>query len=266
MSKEIYQTIEKHGLYIVIPYQIYTRRKVAAQAKLILGEIMALLKVETPFVWAGNAHFGKLFGIKGETASYHINRLMKLGFITRQIFKHGCNDSLCPIQKLENHRHIYPTSALLDISNSLSSRLKEPSQTPSKEELQIEINSNTSETLPNGKSRQVEKANKKESSRCPLLLKEKYPSLAKKYPGGHNECVEFITSIEAEFKSGRKFVSYGKQFGTLHKILRAGYSFEEINSCIVRMEENNFWREKGWDFGDVANVIGKGGTQYGKSG
>ena len=138
-------------------------------------------------------------------------------------------------------------------------------QTKDTEEEPVKEEINTSETLPHGKSQQVE-ANKKENSRCPLLLKDKYPNLAEKYPGGHGECVEFINSIEEEFKTGRRFVNYGKQFGALHKILRAGYSFEEINDCIVRMEENNFWREKGWDFGDVANVIGKGGTQYGKSG
>ena len=138
-------------------------------------------------------------------------------------------------------------------------------QTKDTEEEPVKEEINTSETLPHGKSQQVG-ANKKENSRCPLLLKDKYPNLAEKYPGGHGECVEFINSIEEEFKTGRRFVNYGKQFGALHKILRAGYSFEEINDCIVRMEENNFWREKGWDFGDVANVIGKRGTQYGKSG
>ena len=247
MRKETYQTIEKHGLYIVIPYQIYTRKKMAAQAKLILGEIMALLKIETPFVWAGNSHFGRIFGLKDATVSYHINRLVGLGFIIRQIFKHGCSDPLCPIQKHENHRHIYPTAALLDISNSLSSRFKEPSQTTSKEELQIETNSNTSETLPNGKPRQVERVNKRESSRCPLLLKEKYPTLAEKYPNGHAECTEFIDSIQNEYKNGRRFVNYAKQLGALHKILQAGYDFEEINNCIDKMEKNPFWREKGWD-------------------
>ena len=128
---------------------------------------------------------------------------------------------------------------------------------PIKEEL------NTSETLPNGKSRQVERANIRENTRCPLLLKEKYPALVEKYPNGHQECTEFISSIEQEFKDGKKFVNYGKQLGALHKILRAEYSFEQINNCIVRMDENDFWRDKGWDFADVANVIGKGGKQYG---
>lgn len=156
-----------------------------------------------------------------------------------------------------------PHPSLLDISNTLSSRFKEPSQAPSKEDLHSQINNNTSETSPNGKSRQFEKANKRENFRCPLLLKEKYPSLVEKYPNGHQECTEFISSIEQEFKNGRKFVNYGKQLGALHKILRAGYTFEQINSCIVKMDETDFWRDKGWDFANVANVIGKGGKQYG---
>lgn len=250
MSKETYQTIEKHGLYIVIPYQIYTRKKVAAQAKLILGEIMALLKIETPFVWAGNSHFGGIFGLEDSTVSYHIGRLAELGFITTKVFKYGCDDPLCPIQKKENHRHIYPTSALLDISNSLSSRFKEPSQMASKEELQIEIN-NTSEAIP----RQIKKANKKENTGCPLLLREKYPSLAEKYPGGHGECVEFISTVEEE--KGHKFINLPKQFGIVHRILRAGFDFDDMNKALDEIKKNNFYQDKGWDFATVAQWLEK---------
>jgi len=128
-----------------------------------------------------------------------------------------------------------------------------------KEETVKENLNYNSETSPNSKSRQIEKANKKENSRCPLLLKEKYPTLVEKYPNGHAECIEFIDSIQDEYKNGRRFVNYAKQLGALHKILRAGYDFKEINNCIDKMEKNPFWREKGWDFTNVANVIEKGG-------
>lgn len=257
MTKKTDKPTEKHGLYIVIPYKIYSQKDLSAQAKLILGEIIALLKIETPFVWASNKHFGKLFRLAESTASYHINKLVDQGYIRTRVFKKGCSDPKCPIPEKENHRHIYPTSILLDVSNSLSSRMKEPYQVPSKEDLHSQINSNTSKTFPHGKSRQSN--SNKGKYRCPLLLPEKYPRLVEKYPNGHAECIEFIGSIQDAYRNGRKFINYAKQFQALHKILRAGYDFKEINACIDKMDKNSFWKEKGWDFTNVANVVEKGG-------
>ncbi|MCL5432308.1 MAG: helix-turn-helix domain-containing protein [Patescibacteria group bacterium] len=124
---------------------------------------------------------------------------------------------------------------------------KDTEEEPIKEEL-----SNTSETLPDGKSRQVG-ANKKENSRCPLLLKEKYPSLADKYPGGHSECVEFIAAVEEE--KGHKFINLPKQFGIVHRILRAGFDFNDMNRALDAIQKNNFYQDKGWDFATVAQWL-----------
>lgn len=261
MSKKTDKPIEKHGLYIVIPYKIYSQKDLSAQAKLILGEIIALLKIETPFVWASNKHFGKLFRLAESTASYHINKLVDQGYIRTKVFKKGCNDPKCPIPEKENHRHIYPTPTLLDVSNSLSSRMKEPYQVPWKEELHSGIDTDTCKTSSKDESRSSNKSsNKTKKYRCPLLLPEKYPRLVEKYPSGHAECVEFISSIQDTYRNGRKFVNYAKQFQALHKILRAGYDFKEINACIDKMDKNSFWKEKGWDFTNVANVVEKGGN------
>jgi|GEM_PF-2428313 len=111
---------------------------------------------------------------------------------------------------------------------------------------------NTVETLPDGKSRQG-KANKKENTGCPLLLKEKYPVLAEKYPGGHNECVEFISAVEEE--KGHKFINLPKQFGIVHRILRAGFDFNDMNRALNAIQKNNFYQDKGWDFATVAQWL-----------
>ena len=253
MTKKTDKPIEKHGLYIVIPYKIYSEKDLSAQAKLILGEIIALLKIETPFVWASNKHFGKLFRLDKSTASYHIKKLVESGYIKRKVFKKGCNDSRCPIAEKENHRHIYPTSTLLDISNSLSSRIKKPSQTSSKEELHSEIDTVNCETLSKDKSRSSKKSSKKKNYRCPLLLPEKYPELVARYPGGHKECMEFIKEVEEE--KGHKFINMAKQIGILHKILRRGFDFTKMNDAINEIKENSFYQEKGWDFATVAQWL-----------
>jgi len=254
MSKKTDKPIEKHGLYIVIPYKIYSQKDLSAQAKLILGEIIALLKIETPFVWASNKHFGKLFKLAESTASYHINKLVDQGYIRTKVFKKGCNDPRCPIPEKENHRHIYPTPTLLDVSNSLSSRFKQPYQVPSKEDLHSEIDTVNCETLSKDKSRSSKKtSNKKKNYRCPLLLPEKYPRLVKKYPNGHAECIEFISAVEKE--KGHRFINMPKQIGIVHRILRAGFDFTDMNKALNEIQNSNFYQEKGWDFATVAQWL-----------
>jgi len=127
-----------------------------------------------------------------------------------------------------------------------STQTKDTKEEQGKEEL------NTSETLPDGKSRQAG-ANKKENSRCPLLLKEKYPNIAGKYPGGHSECVEFIRAVEEE--KGHRFINLPKQFGIVHRILRAGFDFENMDKAINVIQKNNFYQDKGWDFATVAQWL-----------
>ena len=125
-------------------------------------------------------------------------------------------------------------------------------QTKDTEEEPVKEEINTSETLPDGKSRQAG-ANKKENSRCPLLLKEKYPNIAGKYPGGHSECVEFIRAVEEE--KGHRFINLPKQFGIVHRILRAGFDFENMDKAINVIQKNNFYQDKGWDFATVAQWL-----------
>lgn len=125
-------------------------------------------------------------------------------------------------------------------------------QTRDTEEEPVKEDINTSETLPNGKSRQG-RTNKKENIGCPLLLKERYPSLAEKYPGGHSECVEFISAVEEE--KGHKFINLPKQFGIVHRILRAGFDFDDMDKALNEIKKNNFYQDKGWDFATVAQWL-----------
>lgn len=127
-------------------------------------------------------------------------------------------------------------------------QMRDTKEEPGKEEI------NTVETLPDGKSRQ-EKTNNKENTGCPLLLKEKYPNLANKYPGGHSECVEFISAVEEE--KGHKFINIPKQFGIVHRILRAGFDFNDMNRALDAIQKNNFYQDKGWDFATVAQWLEK---------
>jgi len=72
----------------------------------------------------------------------------------------------------------------------------------------------------------------------------------------HKGCIEFIDSF-AESR-GVKFANYPKQINGLHKLLRAGYTFSQINKQIDVMEKKKFWMSNGFDLMNVVNEIGKG--------
>lgn len=124
---------------------------------------------------------------------------------------------------------------------------KDTEEEPVKEEIY------TSETLPHGKSQSsLKDTSKGKTVSCPLLQKT-YPALVAKYPGGHNECVEFIAAVEEE--KGHKFINLPKQFGIVHRILRAGFDFEDMNKALDEIKKNNFYQDKGWDFATVAQWL-----------
>lgn len=77
---------------------------------------------------------------------------------------------------------------------------------------------------------------------CPLLS---VSSLKEKWPKGHVECAEYVTSF--------KFVNKGKQFKFLHSLLRAGFDFPDIDKIIARVEKKPFYKENGWDFATLAS-------------
>lgn len=78
---------------------------------------------------------------------------------------------------------------------------------------------------------------------CPL--KNLSNPLSKKYPNGHTECVEYVTSF--------KFVNPAKQFRFLHQLLRSGVDFPQIDNLIRKIQAKPYFKENGYDFATVAS-------------
>ena len=79
-------------------------------------------------------------------------------------------------------------------------------------------------------------------------------------PLGHKNCVENIESVIKGFK--KRFTNYPKQINALHKIYKAGFTDEEIENCLNKVDEDTFWQDRGWDLMTVANILEKGGKKY----
>lgn len=112
------------------------------------------------------------------------------------------------------------------------------------------ISEHTKETYTKVLSKDNRGVVKKQPS-CPLLNGS---PLKEKYPGGHTECVEYYLSVEK--RRGNKFINQPKQFHCLHKILKAGYGFDEMNKTFPKIEKKYGWGN--WDFGTLTNWLEKG--------
>ena len=73
---------------------------------------------------------------------------------------------------------------------------------------------------------------------------------------GHKGCIEFIDSV-ALYKKKKTFTNYQKQIYHLHKMLKAGYTFDEIDQTIDGIDKKVFYQENGWDFATISNELDK---------
>ena len=103
----------------------------------------------------------------------------------------------------------------------------------------------------NASSTNVEDTSGFKKPSCPLLNGS---PLKDNYPLGHEECIEYYLSVED--RRGFKFINKPKQFMFIHKILRAGYGFDQMNRAIKNIERK--WDKGSWDFGSMANWLEKG--------
>lgn len=104
---------------IWLPQVIYSSRKLTPNAKLILSEILNLLKLDRRYCWASNKHFADMFGLEEENVSYHIQQIKKDGWIKCESVK-ICKMDTCSLKDTGWHRHIYPGNTLSNILDTLT--------------------------------------------------------------------------------------------------------------------------------------------------
>lgn len=74
------------GYYAVIPADVRYDKSIPAAAKLLYGEISALIGPEG-YCYASNTYFAELYGVAEETISRQLAKLEKAGHIVRELIK-----------------------------------------------------------------------------------------------------------------------------------------------------------------------------------
>jgi DNA-binding Lrp family transcriptional regulator len=111
------------------PKVIYSDRKLSANAKFILSEILNLLKLDNRYCYASNTHFANMFGLDEKNVSYHIQQLKKEGWIKCEKVK-ICTIETCPLKNDGYHRHIYPSTPLSSILDAMNGIDRTSQSTP----------------------------------------------------------------------------------------------------------------------------------------
>ena len=76
----------KHSYFVVIPYAVLSNKELPANAKLVYGEIMALIN-EKGYCWASNKYISEAIGIGEDRVSDLIGILKKQNLITTKLYK-----------------------------------------------------------------------------------------------------------------------------------------------------------------------------------
>lgn len=164
-----------------------------------------------------------------------ISRYLKLSKMTVfRILKKLHDKGL--VERLENTKYVRTTTKWYQYTNGTPSIIlvspipKEKESSKEKEYINIPVSTKQDDVPP------------KRGLSCPL--KDPNNPLREKYPRGHEECVEYVTSF--------KFVNKGKQFRFLHQMLRSGLDFPDIDRIIARVEKKPYFQENGYDFATLA--------------
>lgn len=168
------------------------------------------------------------------------------------------------VERLGKSQYIRTTSKWYQYTNGIPSTIL-VSPIPDKEKVtQKEINKHTSPS-------EMEESPKRRSS-CPLDVKNQktmstsvgdvyrtlpQTALQRRYPHGHDECVEYLQ--DEEEKRGFKFINHGKQYVAIHKILKAGFGFDHMDKTIRQVSKA--YGEHSWDYMTLANWLEKGSGQ-----
>lgn len=85
IEKEVIPVENVHpGYYAVIPADVRYDDRIPANAKLLYGEISALIGAEG-FCYASNQYFAKIYGMADDTITRLISKLEKAGYIVREL-------------------------------------------------------------------------------------------------------------------------------------------------------------------------------------
>lgn len=232
---------QRNGSWFWIHKDVWNDIRLTSSDKALYGTLAFFSNNNSQASYPSFIKLAEFSGLSQRQVALSVKKLVDLKYVSKEgspktgkpnvyiLLKTGYAKSAHPTEGMQNSTGRYAKSAQEGMQNSTTNN-------NNKQELL-----NNSVTFPNGKSR------------CPLLLKENFPDLVAKYPNGHKECTEYIDAVGVE--KGHKFINYPKQIGVVHKMLRAGFDFEDMDGAIDRMNKDNFWQEKGWDFGNVATIL-----------
>ena len=94
------------------------------------------------------------------------------------------------------------------------------------------------------------------------MVKNKFKREKKKCPLGekHSSCIAFLQELAKMKNLDSGWLTFPKQLGFLHRLLRAGYQLEEIKKIAQELDADKFMWDK-WDLATIVSRIEKKGKE-----
>jgi len=219
---------ELPSYYSIIPARIRYDKDLTPFEKLIYGEITALTNREG-YCWASNRYIAEIYNVSQTHISLTIKKLSEKGYIKIVLFK-------------RYERKIYITDIsggdLTTVKGGINQSYKGVLTRVKENNLVNNLN-NIPVSLETGNTLKKERRGK-----CPN-------------PKGHLDCMRVLKEVQSGWH--KKFLTIPKQINALHRIWRAGISEDRLGELMDVIDDDKFYRDKGWDLMDVINLISKGG-------
>lgn len=245
---------DKPNYYAVVPASVRYDRNISNGSKLLYGEISALCHVEG-YCWATNEYFANLYDSGERTVSRWIEELSSQGHVKVVLEKGGRQIWLGGVAK--NGEGGSPK-----MTGSIVSKSQETIQAEPQKVMQAPPNTTLNTTLKSGIAKkaprsQFGKYNEAAASDSyePVIDADSGEDISPAKPDKNPQLRKTMMALIhwAENRRGGKFLAMVKQLTAISKMKNAGIDPEQIKNRWVDMESDPFWKEKGFDFVNVAS-------------
>lgn len=93
-----------------------------------------------------------------------------------------------------------------------------------------------------------------------IFKKQKCPLVINYGEGKHSLCVEFLDELAKMKNLPHGWISMPKQIGILHKLIKIGYTREDMRIIAKELDEDKFMWDK-WDMATIASTLEKKGKE-----
>ena len=226
--------------FLVIPYDIIVNPELTPLDRVVYGVCYWFERMKDGVCWASNDSIAEILTVNAGSITNSLSRLEKEGFIERVMESNSREAIVCQVYM----------------------QLKRPSFNGAPPHHSMGTAPSTDGHIKNIDTDNNKNARDESRDNLEVVPDEEFRTLGEnrrieaKEHGYKGDLIKPLVSW-AEERIGRKLMPPIKQKKAIHSMLYYGFTPEKIKECWLRLENDDYWSDKGIDFMTVLNDIGK---------